>query len=544
MAVLDADGSVLDHTERFGALLGTDRQLAGERLADLLRPDDRCRVAEALDAIGEGRISSRRLRCLAASIESPLEVILHGRLTDRRIAGVVVEIRQVADVRALELKLKHAAYRDPLTGLRNRVAFLDRVRIAAAASREGALAAVMFLDLDDFKTVNDSLGHAAGDELLIGVAERLGASVRPEDLVARLGGDEFALLVDGLAGPERAAEVARRVLDAFEPPCAAGGFRLKVTPSIGVALADPGANEGDAERLLREADMAMYAAKAQGKAGYAFFRSELAIGATHRLRLKEELSAAVVKEEFELHFQPIVECAGGRVTGAEALLRWRHPNRGLLVPPEFLTVAEQSGALERIGDWILRSAIEQAGELRRAGHGLRVGVNVTAEQFAQPTLVDVLDSLLRTQRVAPRQIAIEITEQTLMRDVPQVAENLARIRRLGVHLAVDDFGTGYSSLSYLQRFPVDVLKIDKSFVSGLGEGTEAGALTRAIVEMAHCLGLVAVAEGVETEGQRRELVEMGCDFAQGYHFAPPAAPDRLLALVQREAAGRLAAVAG
>jgi len=460
------------------------------------------------------------------------------------VGGIVIEVRPLADVRALELKLKHAAYRDPLTGLRNRVAFLDRVRIAAAASRDGAMAAVMFLDLDDFKTVNDSLGHATGDELLVAVAGRLTESVRPQDVVARLGGDEFAVLVDGMGDAESAAEVARRVLDGFELPCPAGGFQLRVTPSIGVALADGAATESDAERLLREADMAMYAAKAQGKAGFAFFRTELAIDASHRLRLKEELSAAVVREEFELHFQPIVECETGSVTSAEALLRWRHPSRGLLVPPDFLTVAEQSGALERIGDWILRCAIRQCAHWRREGHAVRVAVNVTAEQFARPTLVDTLDSMLHAERVSPRQIAIEITEQTLMRDVPQVAENLARIRRLGVHLAVDDFGTGYSSLSYLQRFPVDLLKIDKSFVSGLGQGAEAGALTRAIVEMAHCLGLVAVAEGVETEEQRLELVEMGCELAQGYHFASPAAPDRLLAMARRQAAARVAALAG
>lgn len=543
MAVLDREGRVLEDTARFAGLLGSGRHLAGERLADHLHADDRARLATALgEAAAEG--GTCRLRCVTVAGGSPLELTLHDRLADRAVGGIVAELRQVADVRALELKLKHAAYRDPLTGLRNRIAFLDRVRIAAAASHADALAAVMFLDLDDFKTVNDSLGHAAGDELLIGVAERLTASVRPEDLVARLGGDEFALLVDGLHGPEGAAEVAQRVLDGFEAPCPAAGFALRVMPSIGIALADPGTSEADAERLLREADMAMYAAKAQGKAGYAFFRSELAIGASHRLRLKGELSAAVVREEFEMHFQPIVECADGRVTSAEALLRWRHPSRGLLVPPDFLAVAEQSGTLERIGEWILRQAVQQAGRWRRGGHGVRVAVNVTAEQFAQPGLVDMLDALLHAERVSPRQIAIEITEQTLMRDVPQVAENLARLRRLGVRLAVDDFGTGYSSLSYLQRFPVDLLKIDKSFVSGLGEGSEAGALTRAIVEMAHCLGLVAVAEGVETEAQRRELVEMGCELAQGYHFDPPAPPDRMLALVRRPVTGGVVAAAG
>jgi len=544
MAVLDREGRVLDDTARFAGLLGSGRRLAGELLADHLHADDRARLATALGEVAARGGASCRLRCVAASGGSPLELTLHGRLADRAVGGIAAELRQVADVRALELKLKHAAYRDPLTGLRNRIAFLDRVRIAAAASRPDALAAVMFLDLDDFKTVNDSLGHAAGDELLIGVAERLGASVRPRDLVARLGGDEFALLVDGLHGPEGAAEVAQRVLDAFEAPCPAAGFALRVTPSIGIALADPHASEGDAERLLREADMAMYAAKAQGKAGYAFFRSELAIGANHRLRLKGELSAAVLREEFEMHFQPIVECADGRVTSAEALLRWRHPSRGLLVPPDFLAVAEQSGTLERIGEWILRQAVRQAGHWRRAGRNVRVAVNVTAEQFAQPALVDVLDALLHAERVSPRHIAIEITEQTLMRDVPQVAENLARMRRLGVLLAVDDFGTGYSSLSYLQRFPVDLLKIDKSFVSGLGEGGEAGALTRAIVEMAHCLGLVAVAEGVETEAQRLELVAMGCELAQGYHFAPPAPADRMLALVRPPVMRDVAAAAG
>ncbi len=539
LLVLDRHGVVRDHTITASRILGGgDDGAVGRHLTELVHADDRDKAARTLQAVTDGALDeppSLRWRMGAAGRFTLVEVVVHERLADPEIRGVVVGLREIADLRALEEQLKHAAYRDPLTGLSNRVALLDRVQLASLTEPSDELSAVLFVDLDEFKLVNDSLGHAVGDALLVAVADRLRACMRPDDVLARLGGDEFAALLRGLGGPDHAREIAARVLEALSEPFQVGKLSLRVQASMGIAVADAAQS---AEQLLRNADMAMYAAKAQGRSGYALFSTTMASGVMQRLRLKGELADGVQRGEFELFYQPIVDCDSGVVQSTEALLRWRHPERGLVLPVDFLELAEQSGVMRSLGDWILSEAMTQAAAWRRQGHDLSVGVNVSAGQWLAPDLAHRIDAILQTTRLAPWNLTLEITEQTFMQHSEFVSRNLEALHRLGVRLAIDDFGTGYSSLAYLQRFPVDVLKIDKSFIGAVGEEPRSTALVKAIVEIARTFGLQAVAEGVETESQRRHLGAIGCERAQGYLFGRPmAAPD----LTRRLSAGRVAA---
>jgi len=523
LLVLDHDGVVRDHTGAAGRMLGDggDR-IVGRHLTELVHADDRVKATRALQAVTDGALDAQPpcLRWRMGATDSPtaLEVVLHERLDDPDIRGVVVGLREIADLRALEEQLKHAAYRDPLTGLSNRVALLDRVQITALTGPTDKLSAVLFLDLDEFKVVNDSLGHAVGDALLVAVGERLQTCMRPDDLLARLGGDEFAALLRGLGGPDDAREIAERVLAALAEPFEVGQLSLRVQASVGIAVADAAQS---AEQLLRNADMAMYAAKTQGGSGCALFSTTMASGVMQRLRLKGELADGVQRGEFELFYQPIVDCDSGAARSAEALLRWRHPQRGLVLPVDFLELAEQSGVMRSLGDWILSEAMAQAAAWRRRGHDVSVGVNVSAGQWLAPDLAQRIDAMLHGARLAPWNLILEITEQTFMQHSEFVSRNLEALHRLGVRLAIDDFGTGYSSLAYLQRFPVDVLKIDKSFIGAVGEEPRSTALVKAIVEIARSFGLEAVAEGVENERQRRHLEAIGCERAQGYLFGRP-----------------------
>ncbi len=523
LLVLDAKGVVRDQTITAVRILGGgDGRAVGRHLAELVHADDRDNAGRTLQAVADGSLGeqspSLRWRMGAADRFTPVEAVLHRRLADPEIRGVVVAVRETADLRALEAQLKQAAYRDPLTGLSNRVSLIDQIQIAALTDPADELSAVLFLDLDEFKLVNDSLGHAVGDGLLVAVADRLRACMRPEDLLARLGGDEFAALLRGLGGPDHAREIAERLLAALVEPFEVGELSMSVQASMGIAVAD--AAQG-AEQLLRNADMAMYAAKAQGRSGCVLFSTTMASGVMQRLRVKGELADGVERGEFELFYQPIVDCHSGVVQSAEALLRWRHPHRGLVLPMDFLELAEQSGVMRSLGDWILFEAMSRAAAWRRKGHDLSVGVNVSAGQWLAPDLTDRIAYMLHTARLAPWNLTLEITEQTFMQHSEFVSRNLDSLHRLGVQLAIDDFGTGYSSLAYLQRFPVDVLKIDKSFIGAVGEEPRSTALVKAIVEIARTFGLTAVAEGVESERQRRHLGAIGCELAQGYVFGRP-----------------------
>jgi diguanylate cyclase (GGDEF)-like protein len=386
---------------------------------------------------------------------------------------------------------------------------------------------VLFMDLDGFKVINDSLGHNAGDQLLVALAERLGDTVRGADSVARFGGDEFAVLCADLDDAAEAVVLAERIADALALPFSLGADgEHVVTASIGIAVA-PSEGTSPAD-LLRDADLAMYRAKEQGRAGYATFDASMHAAANERLALATTLRRAVETGELLLHFQPQVGLVGGRhhVAGVEALVRWDHPERGLVLPGEFIPVAESTGLILPIGSWVLGEACRQLGAWQRQGRpDLSMCVNVSARQLADHGFVDEVGRALASSDLTPSTLCLEITESVLMEDLDLCADTLAELKRLGVALSVDDFGTGYSSLAYLQRLPADFLKIDKTFVDELGTSAAATAIVRTIIDLAHSLGLGVVAEGVETEVQAAALSVLGCDQAQGFLFARPAAAD-------------------
>jgi diguanylate cyclase (GGDEF)-like protein len=421
----------------------------------------------------------------------------------------------------------HQAFHDSLTGLANRVLFQDRlVHALAVGQRHHAAATVLFIDIDGFKTVNDSLGHAAGDVLLAAVAGRLRACVRPADTVARLGGDEFAILLENARGSRQAATLAKRVLTELRAPFEIDGRTVRVSASIGIAIgSDPG------EDLLRNADLAMYRAKGAGKDRFEVFQPEMHAALVDRLALETDLRHAVEHEQLVLHYQPIVDMATGEVAALEALVRWNHPVRGLVPPCDFIPLAEETDLIVPIGAWVLREACRQ-GARWRASHGpVTVTVNLSGAQLQDPRLIREVVAALEASGHDPRDLILEITETVLMRDTKDTMSKLRRLKGLGVRLAVDDFGTGYSSLEYLRGFPLDVLKVAKSFVDGLSGAAEGLALARAIIELGESFDLTVVGEGIEEPEQRDRLRELGCRLGQGFLFARPAEADAIDAIL-------------
>jgi diguanylate cyclase (GGDEF)-like protein len=412
----------------------------------------------------------------------------------------------------------HRAFHDSLTGLANRVLFQDRLAHALdVGRRRHAPAAVLFIDIDGFKRVNDSLGHAAGDALLTAVAARLRACVRPADSVARIGGDEFAILIENASGSRQAATLARRVLNELRGAFDVDGRQIRVSASVGIAS---GSEPGD--DLLRNADLAMYRAKAGGKDRFEVFEPAMHAALVARLALETDLRRAVEREELALHYQPIVDMETGEVSAVEALVRWRHPERGLVPPCDFIPLAEETDLIVPIGAWVLREACRQ-GALWRQTHGpVTVSVNLSGAQLRDPRLVREVVAALEASGHDPRDLILEITETVLMVDTKDTMNKLRRLKRLGVRLAVDDFGTGYSSLEYLRGFPLDVLKVAKSFVDGLAGPAEGLALARAIIELGESFDLLVVGEGIEEPDQRDRLRELGCRLGQGFLFARPA----------------------
>jgi diguanylate cyclase (GGDEF)-like protein len=443
-----------------------------------------------------------------------------GRTYDADAQALLTTIAQHASLALSDAKtvnaMVHQAMHDALTGLPNRALFLDRLEHALArATRASSDVAVLFLDLDRFKTVNDSLGHAAGDELLCTVAERISGCMRAADTAARLGGDEFAVLLEDLDSTREAVGVAERVIEALETPIVVAGREVLVGASIGVAFGRHGA-----EDLLRHADVAMYRAKALGKGRYAMFEAGMQAEVMERLELEADLKRAVDRNELTVFYQPIIALATGELVGHEALLRWRHPVRGLIGPQSFIEVAEETGLIGPIGEFVLREACRQAAHWQASGE-LSMNVNLSGRQLEGPGLLDMVTTILRETGLAPGRLVLEITETVLMHDTEATIRRLRALRALGVRLAVDDFGTGYSSLRYLNRFPLDVLKMAKPFVDGLGDQSEDPALARAIVDLGSSLGLQIVAEGIERSAQLTMLRRLGCPLGQGYWFARP-----------------------
>jgi diguanylate cyclase (GGDEF)-like protein len=431
----------------------------------------------------------------------------------------------VSQLSDLQEQLHHQAYHDPLTALANRALFTDNVR---EALKEGpGEVGVLFIDLDDFKTVNDSLGHQAGDQLLIAAASRLRGCLRPEDVVARLGGDEFAVLIEERRNAEGAAVlVARRIMDAFALPVAVGSESVSVYVSVGISTSlRRGAT---AEELIRDADVAMYKAKTTGKGRFQVFHPSMGAAVLERHGLKEELRLAIERKELTLYFQPIVDLESGELVAEEALVRWEHPRRGLVGPSEFVPLAEETGLILSLGQYVLDSASRQAyaWQVQRAQPGaigpeVAVHVNLSAVELRDPQLIDRVRSTLRRTGVDPRRLVFEVTETLLLDEPDRAQATIAELRALGVRFALDDFGTGYSSLSYLHTLPLDMLKIAKSFVDGLARGGREASFVRMIIELAHTLGVSVVAEGIETQEQAAALVSLECDYGQGFYLGRP-----------------------
>lgn len=443
---------------------------------------------------------------------------------DGEIVGRVWSFHDVTKQQQLERQLEHDALHDSLTGLANQALFRAEVADALRVGLDGGTTnAVLYLDIDDFKRVNDSIGHLSGDELLIAVASRLRATVRSKDLVARLGGDEFAILVRDARSPREVLDVTHRLMRVFVDPVHVGDRELMTSVSVGIAFCGPGE---DAEDVLRSADLAMYAAKRDGKSRYEVYAPEMHAAAVERLELEDDLRGAIARREFWVAYQPIVDLRTQRISGYEALARWQHPTRGTLGPDHFIGAAEDLGLIGAIGEQVLRDSCRQLRQWNGDGSdgGLTMSVNVSSRQLTQANLVEDFRDILRTSDVRPDRLVLEITETAIMQDTPTTARTLDALRGLGVRLALDDFGTGYSSLTHLQQFPIDIIKIDRSFMTSTM--TDA-ALISGIVGLSGALGLTTVAEGIETAAQVSFLQAAGCEFGQGHFYARPMAASDL-----------------
>jgi diguanylate cyclase (GGDEF)-like protein/PAS domain S-box-containing protein len=531
--VVEADSTIRYISPSVERVLGHEAsELDGTKLTVLIHPDDRTNVLQFLTSGGlEGDelpgLTEFRMKH-RDDFWLHVETLRTNLMHDENVKGIVLNTRDVSERKAFEEQLSHQAFHDAVTGLANRALFKDRVEhMIERQARDNLPVSILFMDLDDFKTINDSLGHAAGDRLLAEVGERLKNSLRQADTAARLGGDEFAILLEDGGDGVDAAEVAARILASLEGPFHLEGKEVFVRASIGIATADArtGGPEG-AEELLRNADVAMYMAKEAGKGRYQVFEPAMHDTALQRLELKADLQRAVDNDEFVLHYQPVIELETGRIEGLEALVRWQHPQRGLVAPLDFIPLAEETGLIVPIGRWVLKEACTQARRLQQRNEllpPLHMAVNLSARQLQRPEIVGEIAEILLETELDPHSLVLEITESVMMQEMDLSIQRLAELKELGVRLAVDDFGTGYSSLNYIRRFPVDILKVDKSFVDGVNEGGEESALTAAIIELAGILRLRPVAEGIERADQLEKLLALRCDLGQGFYFAKPLA---------------------
>ena len=525
----DLEGKVTYWNRAAEELYGwSSEEALGRKLGDLtISEDSSDLVDEVASELRAGRSWSGEtlLRCKDGSY-----VPVFGTATplfdDRgNLAGMIGVTTDMSERKALEAELERRASHDPLTELPNRHAFIDRLDDALRRTRrkeDSPDVAVLFMDLDGFKTINDSLGHEAGDTLLVAVAGRIQNLLRYEDTLARFGGDEFGVLLERVEDPSEAIRVARRIVKALREPFSVTDYRMSVNTSIGITLS--GANTDDPEGMLREADTAMYRAKEQGPGRYEVFDPAMQVRAQERLELEAELMRAVEQEEFVLHYQPIVSLRDGGMVGFEALLRWQHPKRGPLLPSAFLPLAEETDQIVPIDKWVLMEVCRQAKRWEGDHHSasfVRMNVNLSSGQLKGGGLSHTIEETLTRVALEVHTLRLDITEGFLLQASEDNARTLEDLKELGIRLDLDDFGTGYSSLSYLKDFPVDGVKLDKSFVEELGGDAAGTALVRKIIEMCHTLGLEVLAEGIETPEQVALLKEMGCELGQGYYFARP-----------------------
>jgi diguanylate cyclase (GGDEF)-like protein/PAS domain S-box-containing protein len=523
--VVGPDGAVTYQSPSSEHLLGVGPEtLIGDDFAHLLHPDDQPVWHRALAQVRQHPGSEATLEWrLRTSDGSPVSVEsrLTNLLDDPSVNGLVVNSRDVSDRTRLEAELRHQAFHDSLTGLANRALFQDRLEHALVRlGRTGGAIGVLFLDLDDFKSVNDGRGHGVGDELLRAVTARLRNAVRGGDTLARLGGDEFAVLLEGI-DPDAGEETGTRLLQALRAPFALAGSDTPIRASVGVVTTTDATTAAD--ELLRNADIAMYAAKSAGKGRCVVFHPGLHEQVISRLQMESDLARAVDDQQLAVLYQAIVDLESGEVTGMEALMRWRHPHRGVVMPSEFIPVAESTGLIVPMGRWLLERACLDARAMQEETErfDLHLAVNLSARQLDDPRLVEDVESALSRSGLFPNLLTLEITESVFMANPDRSVDVLDRLKALGVKLSIDDFGTGYSSLAYLRQLPVDELKIDRSFVGGEDSTAESQALVHTIVRLAQDFGLDTVAEGIETDSQRVRLREAGCRMAQGFFFARP-----------------------
>jgi len=528
--IADADGQLRFASPSAERTLGTHPDaLVGRNLLDLWGDGERERLGAFLAEVGatHGRaVGPLEIVVETGERRGTLECVGSNLMDDPAIAGLALNFRDVSERKALEEQLRKLAFHDPLTLLANRSLFWNRVEHALAlAHRAHQHVAVMFLDLDNFKNVNDSLGHDAGDRLLQAAAQRLVKSTRPSDTVARLGGDEFAILLEGIRSESDVERIAGPITAAFNRPLLLDGRETDASASIGVACSRPG---DDAEQLLRNADIAMYNAKAAGKARFVVFQSHMQEQLHDRLRLEQDIDLGLARREFFVEFQPVVDLTSRELLGVEALVRWRHPTRGVVVPGCFIPIAEESGRIVELGRQVLMDACMQVRAWSQSiphGQGLRVAVNVSGRHLQQGDLVADVRNALEASGLEPGSLVIELTESTIMQNTEVNLERFRELKALGVRLAIDDFGVGYSSLSYLHRFPIDILKIDRAFVSRMTDQEGGPELARAVVMLGTTLGLETVAEGIENEDQVSTLLNLGCVAGQGFLFAPASTLD-------------------
>ncbi|MBV8855497.1 MAG: EAL domain-containing protein [Acidobacteria bacterium] len=527
MALVSAEGRWLQVNRSLCDILGYDEQeLLGMTFQEITHPDELTSVRAHVSQMLEGRLPTCHTEKRYIHKDGHVVWIY---LSISRVGGgpsagsrLIFQIQDITDRKQAERQLLHDAFHDALTGLSNRALFIDRLKLALARhKRLGAdHFAVLFLDLDRFKVINDSLGHAIGDQLLVGIARRLETCLRPGDTVARLGGDEFTILLEDVTATREVTAIAKRIQKELALPFNLGGHEVYTTASIGIAPSTTGYERPD--DILRDADTAMYRAKSLGKSRYEIFDKEMHTRAVNLLHLETDLRRALDRREFMVYYQPIVSLETGVVQGFEALLRWRHPVHGFISPVEFIPVAEETGLILPVGRWALEEACRQMREWQsqfpRAAE-MYVSVNLSGRQFANPELCEQIREALETSGLKPESLKLEITESVVMENIEKTIEMLRQLRALGVESSIDDFGTGYSSLSYLHHFPSTTLKVDRSFISRMGGEDENGEIVRTILLLARNLGMCVVAEGVETEAQLAQLRALSCDYGQGYLFS-------------------------
>jgi diguanylate cyclase (GGDEF)-like protein/PAS domain S-box-containing protein len=540
VTIVNAHATILFQSPSVERILGWDEERSlGTNLLDAIHDSDKQRWHGIVDFLTEDSgemVVDWRVRHADGSWRY-LQTVVTNLIHEPSVGGLVLNSRDVTDQKVLEDQLRHQAFHDTLTGLANRALFTEQLDQAMRRrGRTGGGVALLFIDLDKFKTVNDLHGHALGDELLKQTAVRLRATLRDADAVARLGGDEFGVLFEGVALDSYPRSAAERLVESFAQPFRVHSSEVFVTASIGMALDESGTET--AQDLLRNADLAMYAAKAKNEGGYEVFASGMHSRILDHMQVEADLRRALSEDEFQVYYQPIIEHASGTIGGVEALIRWNHPERGLVMPGEFIGIAEPSGLIVQIGDWMLQHACQEFVALTKdvvGGDRLGLSVNLSARQLRDPTLFDTVCSAATNAGLDLQRLTLEITESSIMEDTELAVRVLTQLRGIGVRIAIDDFGTGYSSLSLLNEIPVDTLKIDRAFVIDVTNRPEPARLIRAILTLASDFGFRTVAEGVEELDQHLLLRELGCEASQGFYFARPQPAAQLLDLLKRDA---------